>query len=217
MRGESFWSLFRAGRLRSIGDFFAALRGARLADQGVSLTPDRFFDPDPEQPVFVAPQTLRMGPGYFTSDRYLAQGMRADWQHCHPDIVRFAAHFIEAMRKRGVPLYVHGAFRSEADQDAAVAAGRSKAVWPVAAHAQGAAVDIVHSDLHWEMSRQEWQFLGKVGKDLAARLGVAVEWGGDWKFYDPAHWAIVGWKSDIRRLVAGPPVHVMPRALLGRV
>jgi len=83
-------------------------------------------------------------------------------------------------------------------------------------------VDIVHGVFAWELTPQEWQLLGKIGKQVAWRLNQAlpkerqffVDWGGDWKFYDPAHWEIRGWQADVRKLPVLDPVRKTPRKLM---
>lgn len=152
---------------------------------------------------------------FFTEDIYLRQSERADWQTVNPQIKYFAAKLVEVLRKQGIPFFVHSAFRTKDEQDRLVLHGRSKAAWPRAPHAQGEAVDLVHSRYAWELTRDEWAMIGKIGKELAHRLGLEVVWGGDWSFYDPAHWEIRDWRQRIKdEIVHGEPIRKSPRKIL---
>lgn len=187
----------------SVSGFFAWLREARLDAAGPILetSGDRWLDAMPDADFSVTKKRLQVRPGFFTDETYLAQGERADWQFVDRDLMMFAARLVEKFRSAKIPLFVHGAFRSREQQERYFLQGTSKVRWPRAAHCQGAAVDIVHSFFAWELSKQEWAMVGKVGKDLAANLGFRVVWGGDWKnFPDPAHWELPDWRDNIREL-----------------
>lgn len=181
----------------------------------------------------VLPQRLVMR-SIMTSDAMLRRHGAANWSYVDPALMGWAAMFIEQARKRGIPLYVHSAFRTKAEQDALVAKRASRTPWPRAAHCQGKAVDIVHGELHWQMSNAEWAYLFDVAQE-ALRLfnsnrpkekWLKLRWGGDWdsdgetedeRFYDPAHWEILGWQDHaILRLPEVEPVRHTPKALLAR-
>lgn len=148
---------------------------------------------------------------YFTAPHYLAQMDRADWQQTDRAIQEFAARLVLEARKRFIPLYVHCAFRSPGEQARLAAKGNSKLSTVIAPHVQGKAVDVVHSTYHWELSPTEWLYLGQMGKEVARKMGLNVTWGGDWKFYDPAHWEVTGWKQDARHVVTpGDPIRKTP-------
>jgi len=176
-------------------------------------TTDRFFNRLPEGLVSHAPRRLA-APHLMTAESTLRQHDRANWYATRAEIKEFAAYYIEAARSVGIPLYVHGAFRTKATQDGLKAAGRSRASWPRAPHCQGAAVDVVHCAYHWDMTPNEWAWLGKVGKDVADRRGIEITWGGDWNFYDPAHWELSDWRNHIHKHPQGEPVRRTPRKLL---
>lgn len=151
---------------------------------------------------------------YFTGPHYVAQQERADWQQTDRGIQEFAARFVLEMRKRMIPVYVHCAFRTPEEQAKVAAKGNSKLSTVIAPHVQGKAVDIVHSGFHWELSPDEWRFFGLVGKEVARKMGLNVTWGGDWKFYDPAHWEVTGWKADVRHVVnVGEPIRKTPHRI----
>lgn len=207
-----------AGRLRTPQQVYRAAAAER------SMGEARFFD-EPEYEGWQAPQRL-LAPGFIGTDGYIRQGEKADWQHCDRRLMRWAAMVVEAARKRGVPLYVHCAFRGEAEQAMVNARGNSKAAFPRSAHNIGEAVDIVHGTYHWNMTRQEWDLIRVLGERALDRLNAGLnkadklhlKWGGTFKtLYDPAHWEIEDYRSRIRRLDEGPPLHLQPRRILSDV
>lgn len=171
---------------------------------------------------------LKKPPHFFTSEMHLKQHDRAVWGYTNPDrpelitakarpeIELFAAHLVEHLRKIGVPMFVHSAVRSMTEQNEAWMRGNSRAKWPRAPHCQGAAVDVVHATFGWALTRGEWAMIGKLGKIVADKLGLQVEWGGDFKsLYDPAHWQLSDWDAEIKHLpTMGIPVRKTPRAIL---
>lgn len=138
---------------------------------------------------------MSAGPGYFTSDAYLRTYDRADYRCARFNIDLFAARLVQAARKRGVPMYVHTLWRSPKEQTRLVDQGRSKTPPPTAAHVQGMAADVVHAVHHWELSPHEWRLVAELGKAVARQMEISVIWGGDWTFYDPAHWEIKDWRN----------------------
>lgn len=161
-------------------------------------------------------------PSYFLNKADLANSDRADWQHVDTRVKLFAASFIKALEKAGIPFYCHSAFRTRNQQNELYKLGRTKAVWPCAAHCQGKAVDLVHGIFHWELTAKEWQLIGRLGRDVLEKINrnrpaserFQMEWGGDWKFYDPAHWELVGWRDDLRALESAKPVRLRPALIL---
>lgn len=211
---NSFWRQYFGGKLTNPCAFLSKLKQTRAEQANVPEQTERFLRDPVDALRFNAPERLKVGPGFLTSDKYLRQHQRADWQQTDPRIQIFAAQFCETFRRKQIPLYVHSAFRTEAQQNAMVSKGTSKAKWPRAPHAQGKAVDIVHAAYHWNLTSNEWALLGKVGKELAHRLGLQLTWGGDWNFYDPAHWELSDWRDNVRRLTAQAPVEQTPRGIL---
>lgn len=214
-----WWQELVAGRLTTPQDIY---RTALYENPDPAQAADRWLDEDLRYSRWEAPQRLR-APAFMRSEAFLRQGEKADWQYCDRRLMRWAALFQEYARKRGIPLYVHTAFRGEADQNKAAAAGHSKATYGRSAHNIGEAVDIVHSVFHWDLSRQEWAMLHVLGRlaldrvnaDLPKLLKLDLVWGGEFtKLYDPAHWEIRDFRSRLRRLPSGPAVRHMPRALL---
>jgi D-alanyl-D-alanine carboxypeptidase len=112
-----------------------------------------------------------------------------------PAMADFALKFVKECARRGIPMYLHCGVRS-LELQAELFHGRyTKARPGQSPHQYGAAVDIVHSVRHWELTRDEWAVVGVIGKEVARAMNLKVEWGGDWKFWDPAHWESKGWRT----------------------
>lgn len=218
---RTWWQQYVLGRFKTPQEIYAA---AKAENPDPAQASDRFLSIPDDGPVWDAPKRL-MAPGIFTGDMYLRQCERADWLHCDPRLMRWAALFIEYARKRGIPLYVHCALRSEAEQAKVNAAGNSRALYPRSAHNIGESVDIVHSVFHWDLTKQEWKLLHVLGLRALDRINATLKkddklqltWGGDFKsLYDPAHWEVTDYRNRIQRLPAGPPVRCTPRGILAK-
>lgn len=189
------------------------LRASRTAATGREAgNPLDDSDLPPHGAKFDVPERLAAHyKNYFIGDQYMAQMVRADWQQTDRAIQEFAARFVLEMRRRDIPVYVNEAFRTVERQKELSGAGFSKLDSARAPHVQGAAVDIVHSRYFWDLTDAEWAYMGKVGKEIARKMGLRIEWGGDWKFYDPAHWQLSGWAVDWRHdVTAGDPIRKTP-------
>lgn len=113
----------------------------------------------------------------------------------HPDIVDFARAFLKELDARGMPFFPHCYVRSAQEQDRLFKAGVTKARAGQSPHNHGLAVDIVHDGKYWDLSGKQWAVVGMIGKEVARRRNIKIEWGGDWRFYDPAHWQLADWKK----------------------
>lgn len=103
---------------------------------------------------------------------------------------------VRGLAKHGVPVFAHSIIRSMEQQAKEFAEGDSKVKY--GAHNVGMAVDLIHGTMGWDMARDSWRIIGHIGKELIAAKGlqiVSLAWGGDWGFYDPAHWEIDGWRD----------------------
>lgn len=218
----NWWQRYVLGELKSPQDI---VRAAFNETPDNARPSERFFGTPEDDALFAAPERLS-APGFYRSEAYLKQWDRADWQNCDPRLMRWSAMLIQSARKRNIPLYVHSAFRTEAEQAALVAAGRSKAPYPRSAHNIGEAVDIVHGVYHWDLTPQEWALIHTLGRLALDRLNATLKqpdklhltWGGTFEgFYDPAHWQIEGYRARIKRLPVGPPVRYTPRRILDEV
>lgn len=103
-----------------------------------------------------------------------------------------------------MPFYAFEVVRSRERQTALHKIGVSNAPAGQSPHNYGFAVDIVHSDRHWNLTNKEWWVIGQIGIEVARRQKVPVRWGGDWdgdgdiydnRLFDPAHWEIANWRK----------------------
>lgn len=134
---------------------------------------------------------------FLATRRYQEQQERAWREGAHPDILEFERCFIKRMKRHGIPMFASEVIRTPERQDELYALGHSKAKAGQSPHQHGMAVDLVHSVLGWNLDPAQWRLVGHVGKELATQKGIKLVWGGDWAFYDPAHWEIVGWKAQV--------------------
>lgn len=72
-------------------------------------------------------------------------------------------------------------FRDMKEQKAAFEAGRSKLNWPKSRHNSlpSLAVDLAPTPLDWS-NKVRFRELAEVMKKTAAKLNIAIVWGGDW-------------------------------------
>lgn len=126
---------------------------------------------------------------------------RAVWDQTGsvPDIVRFANALTQALNKRGFPMFVFHGWRDGIEQQRLFDQGVSKARSGQSPHNHGMAVDIIHFSRAWDLTRREWDLIGAIGRETARKLHMDITWGGDWNFYDPAHWELFDWKQRGQR------------------
>jgi hypothetical protein len=129
------------------------------------------------------------------SKKYGEQQFRADRFGAQPDVLKFERLLVKRAFKLGVPLFAHCVIRGGADQNEMFRQGKSKARAGESPHNYGAAVDVIHGTKAWALSRKQWLIVGHLGKEAAAAAGLAVVWGGDWSFWDPAHWELADWRE----------------------
>lgn len=123
--------------------------------------------------------------------------LRASIEGVHPLMLEFARALLQELDKRNMPFFANQYVRSQSEQEALYQKGVTKARWPKSAHNHGMAVDIVHYGRFWDLTQKEWAVIGLIGKEVARKRGLKVTWGGDWDFYDPAHWELSDWKQRI--------------------
>lgn len=119
-----------------------------------------------------------------------------------PDILDFSAAFLKDLQARGMPFFPHCFLRSGEQQNNLYHQGVTKARAGESPHNWGMAVDIVHYTRLWNLNKKEWAVIGLIGKEVARRRNIKITWGGDWSFYDPAHWELADWK---KRVIATMP------------
>ena len=169
--------------------------------RGVVTLPDM-----PPPPVFAEPatpsETLPLALAglvnrpFLATERYREQQQRAVREGAHPKVLKFADAGIRKFKKLGIPMFAHCIVRTEEEQALLVKQGGSKdspadGWWP---H-RGCAVDIIHSVKGWEMNADEWRLIGHLLQEVSDQMGLSMEWGGHWTFYDPAHWQLKNWKA----------------------
>lgn len=228
-RWSLFWEHYVSGLVRNIQDFKKTRNLELIARDADGYSSERFLQTYDDTPRFVAPTRLAF-PSHFNSPAQHTQDQRADWQHVDPRLMQWQARFIEAARQRNIPLYCHAAFRTESEQNALVAKRVSRATYPNAPHCQGKAVDIVHGLHHWEMTKSEWAYLQKLGYEVLRKFNAQapkkdhvgnpisplelVNGASFSTLYDPAHWEVRNWRSNIDRLKVGEPLRYTPRYIL---
>ena len=144
---------------------------------------------------------------FLTSEKHVDQHRRAVRAGAYPAILEFEKVFIRRMAKLGVPFHASEVYRTPDRQNDLHALGHSKAKAGQSPHQFGLAADLIHSVKGWALDERQWKLVGHVGKEAARSCGllepergprkgrVYIEWGGDWDFYDPAHWQVKGWKA----------------------
>lgn len=134
---------------------------------------------------------------FLATIEYQRQQWRSLVEGAHPMILEFQRIMVKRMAKLGVPMYAHCTVRTEDEQRKLFVDGFTKdspddGLWP---H-RGTAVDIVHGVKQWGLDKRQWALVGHVGKNVVApAIGAKMVWGGDWKFYDPAHWELANWRE----------------------
>lgn len=135
---------------------------------------------------------------FLKSERHQGQHWRAVREGAHPDILEFERKFTAEFARLGVPFFAHSVVRTSEEQEALLAKGMSKAGAGESPHNFGMAVDLIHGTKGWNLTRKQWGLVGHTGHEVAERIGVKIQWGGEWKFYDPAHWELRDWRSLLR-------------------
>lgn len=112
---------------------------------------------------------------------------KANLLTCHPSLQRL---FNEVIKEADCAIIC--GHRNRADQDRAVREGKSRLQWPKSKHNQtpSLAVDAVPIPLDWH-DIPSFVALSLVVKETAARLGIAIVYGGDWQlFKDYPHYEL---------------------------
>lgn len=118
------------------------------------------------------------------------------------ELLRWWFKFQTDAAKMGIPLRVVWGVRDRAQQTELFNKGHSKARFGQSAHNYGLALDVIHMARAWDgMPSEGWEILGKLGFEAARKIGLKVEWGGDWGRtdkrlgWDPAHWQVANWRK----------------------
>ena len=157
------------------------------------------------QTMIQAEQALQEDPKAFYTSDYLYKQEQADWRSAPSELRSFAYHFDKELRRRSIPIYAFEVYRDPQKHAYYVAKGLTSETH--LAHTRSCAVDLVHATRGYELTDDEWEFLGLLGKDVIRRrqFGGVIEWGGDWKgLPDPAHWQMVEWTEYPRKVLPTP-------------
>ncbi len=134
-------------------------------------------------------------PGRIGDIAFRAQVLAIDRSLLHADVQAFIKTFLRDLERRNIPLFPVDGFRDAKTQQRLFKQGVTKARAGQSPHNYGLAVDFVHSTKFWDLNRLQWDVIGLIGKESARKCNVKVTWGGDWSFYDPAHWELRDWKN----------------------
>lgn len=169
---------------------------AELAGNPKPVMDYRNFDPAQRFPMAI--EAMRNA-DFLKTPKYQDQQVRANTIGADPLICEFADKLVRAGAKLGIPLFPHCIVRTFDEQASAYARGVSrtnpaKQHWP---H-MGFAVDVIHGTLGW-MDKPSiphaWEVVGHLGEIVANSMDIEIEWGGNWKFYDPAHFELKDWRE----------------------
>lgn len=120
----------------------------------------------------------------------------SDKTHC--DLKKWWFAFQKQAAQQGIPLRVHSGYRTHEQQQVLFERKVTKAKPGQSPHNFGLAVDIIHTKLAWEgMTPEGWAILGAMGQEIARKQNLKLTWGGEWSFYDPAHWQIEKWRDTV--------------------
>lgn len=152
----------------------------------------------PQREAFSAAIRAMRNDAYIKSARFSEQQHRANKAGADERIVEFSRKLVLRCASLGIPMFAHTMVRTYDDQLAAYVRGVTRDVpndgkWP---H-RFAAVDIIHAKLGWmdnPVIPHAWDVIGHLGKEVATSMNIDITWGGDWKFYDPAHWELTEWR-----------------------
>ncbi|QCS37251.1 hypothetical protein [Tortoise microvirus 75] len=134
-------------------------------------------------------------PAMLRSKKYQEQQWRAIRIGANPQLLLHMRLMVARFKQVGIPVFPSEIVRSHERQNQLKADGFSKASGAKAPHPYGCAYDLVHSVRGWNLSKKQWEVFGHVGKELAIQRNIPMIWGGDWKFYDPAHWQLKEWRQ----------------------
>lgn len=165
---------------------------------------DEFYDireaaerpPFPETGSLQASLVDMQNVSFCETPLYQEQQWRANREMCDLGLLEFEKKFVRIAKERyGVPLFCHTARRTAVEQERLHREGRSKVL--DGPHMHGLAVDIIHGTRAWSLSRSQWSILGHIGKEVMKSINpkISLEWGGDWRYYDPAHWEVSEWRK----------------------
>lgn len=140
----------------------------------------------------------------FKDPAYLRRRDGVDYTGVPPWIAEFLRAFQAELGRYAIPMVVSEIYRDPERQKFLKGQGRSKAGAGQSPHQYGLAFDLIHYRKGWDITPKQWAVIGAIGKEVARKRKLPMEWGGDWRFYDPAHWQLEGWKLFKPRLDQEP-------------
>lgn len=148
-----------------LGDFLKGVNDARHRDSykydEAMEQQKAFFGQRADTEKFKGVERLRTGKTYFSTERFMFQQQKADYQNADRRIKVFVGAICYALKLRCVPLYAN-----------IVTAQKEP-------YQNGKAVEIMHSRFHSELTPQEWKAIGLIGKKVALAHKIPIIWGGD--------------------------------------
>ena len=132
---------------------------------------------------------------FINSNKYKEQQLRAVREGAHPDLIEFERKMVKACKAYNIPVFASEMWRTADEQTRLYKRGVTLAKANKSPHQYGLAVDIIHSVKGWDLHEKEWAILHTIGMEVARKMNINIECGYKWKFYDPAHWQIKGWKT----------------------
>ena len=81
--------------------------------------------------------------------------------------------------------------RTQDLQQKAFNEGKSRAMWPMSKHNKhpSRAVDVAPYPIDWDDKERFYRLAGLV-QGIAHQMGIEINWGGDWSFFDGPHFEL---------------------------
>ena len=105
---------------------------------------------------------------------------------CHEDLRKI---FYEVIKVMDVTI-IEG-HRTQDQQKKVFEEGKSRAQWPMSKHNKypSMAIDVAPYPIDWDDRERFFRLAGLV-QGIAQQMGVEVNWGGDWSFFDGPHFEL---------------------------
>jgi hypothetical protein len=120
-----------------------------------------------------------------------------DLENVDPVLREKVTAMIEEAQRQGLDVSVYEGYRDPARQDDLYKQGKTKLQGTDGLNTQGFAADVTFHDSDgkrtWDAPKSDWERLGKIGKEHG------LQWGGDWKDPDCAHFQLDKRDRDPRK------------------
>nr|QXN72757.1 MAG: CwlK [Microvirus sp.] len=162
---------------------------------------------------FVAAANQLKRPAYFSSAKHKAD-LLFKRDGGDPRLVKLTDAVLRAAHAHLIPVRCFNIYRSREEQADMLKRGVTKAPPGASPHNFGLAVDLIHAELAWDMTPDQWRFLAVIVTECARRQNLRLTWGGTWRWnaspmplgevlegkrglgWDPAHFELERWRSD---------------------